>query len=336
MGDAAPPRKRRLWLLLPAVGLAVFLAACSAGWLYARLRIDAALDAHADALRHAGWTVALDDRRWSGFPFRLKLSQVQARIIAPSGWGLEVPGLEAEAVIFDPAHWVFAAPRGLVLDRGVAGPLQVQGRSLSASASGMAGAVWRIAVVGEGLSLAPGAGARPTAFARIERWEAYLRPAADGSGDAEALWRLTGGAPTPHQLVWNFSPGAPVAASVSGRFTRLQALSGSGWAARVRAWGAAGGAFQLQQLEAHGGPTRVWARGGALSVDPDGRLAGALPLEIRQAVIAVGAGAPQPGPAGEALVAADRQEGRGSTQLVFADGQTRLGGLRLGPAPKIG
>ncbi|MBE7220050.1 MAG: DUF2125 domain-containing protein, partial [Caulobacteraceae bacterium] len=241
VGDPPPPRKRRIWLLLPAIGLAVFLAACSAGWLYARVRIDGALGAQAQALRRAGWTVALEGRSWSGFPFRLKLTQAQARLVAPSGWGLEAPGLVAEAVIFDPTHWVFAAPQGLMLDRGAAGGLQVHGRALSASASGMAGRVWRIAVVGEGLALAPVAGARPSAFTRIDRWEAYLRPAADGSGDAEALWRLTGGAPTPHRLVWNFAPDAAVEASLTGRFTRLQALSGPTWGARVRAWGAAGG-----------------------------------------------------------------------------------------------
>ncbi|MBE7218629.1 MAG: DUF2125 domain-containing protein, partial [Caulobacteraceae bacterium] len=79
-----------------------------------------------------------------------------------------------------------------------------------------------------------------------------------------------------------------------------------------------------------------WAKGGALSVGPDGRLTGAVPLEIRQAVSGPVEGAPPSGPAVQALDAARAQEGRGSTQLVFENGQARLGGLRLGPAPKVG
>ena len=50
-----PRPTRRSWLLAPAVALAVFLLACSAGWLYARARIDGAIDAQGARLGRAGW-----------------------------------------------------------------------------------------------------------------------------------------------------------------------------------------------------------------------------------------------------------------------------------------
>lgn len=322
----AQPARGRAWLLIPAAALAVFLLACSAGWLYARARIDGALDDRTAGLRRAGWTAAVEGRRWGGFPFRLKLTAKRAALVAPSGWGVEAVGLEAEAVIFDPAHWVFAAPKGLTLDRGAAGPLQVRGRALSASVSGLARRPWRVAAVGEGLELAPGAGARPSAFRTIGRWEAYLRPAPDGSGDGEALWQVTDGHAAPHTLAWSLAPDAPVALAASARLTRLRSAVGDGWAAQVRAWAAAGGVVAIDRLEAKGGPTHMWARGGALSVGPDGRLLGALPLQVEQAA---------PEGAGAAVGADGLRTERGSTALVFAGGAARLGGLKLGPSPRV-
>ena len=341
MAAPSPAHKRRLWLLAPAVALAVFLAACAGGWLYARARLGDELDARDTALRRAGWTVALDGRRFGGFPFRLKLTQARATVIAPSGWGVEAPGLEAQAVIFDPTHWVFVAPQGLVLHRGAAGTVAVSGRALSASVSHITRTPWRVAMVGEGLILTPRPGARPSAFQRIGRWEAYLRPAADGSGDGEALLQITDALATPHSLVWNFAPGAPVTVIARGKLLKLSAFEGAGWGAKVRAWAAAGGALRFDRVEAHGGPTRLWARGGAISVGPDGRLTGAVPLEIRQSPQTVGrpAATPPPpaaaDPAGEALDAARGETESGSTHLLFKGGQVFLGGLKVGPSPKV-
>ena len=323
----AQPGTGRPWLLAPALALAVFLLACSAGWFYARARIDAALDERVAGLRRAGWTAAVDGRRWGGFPFRLKLTVARVALVAPSGWGVEAASMQAEAVIFDPGHWVFAAPQGLTLDRGAAGPLRVRGRALSASVSGVSRRPWRVAAVGEELELAPGPGARPTAFRTIGRWEAYLRPAPDGSGDGEALWQVTDGFATPHTLAWSLAPGAPVALATRARLTRLAAATaGDGWTAQVRAWAAVGGAVAIDRFEARGGPTHVWARGGALSVGPDGRLVGAVPLQIDQTAT----GAP-----GEASVGDALRTGQGSTALVFAGGAARLGGLKLGPSPRV-
>lgn len=324
-------RRSRLWLLAPGVALAVFLVACSAGWLYARARIDGALDARIADLRRTGWTATADDRRWSGFPFRLKLTAARAALVAPCGWGVEVRGLQAQAVIFDPGHWVFAAPLGLVIDRGGAGPLQVRGRALSASVSGVARRPWRVAAVGEGLELAPAPGARPTAFRSFGRWEAYLRPAPDGSGDGEALWQVTAGVAAPRSLVRLLAQEAPVAVAANARITRLAAASGDGWAAQVRAWATAGGAVEIGRLEARGAATRVSSRGGVLTVGADGRFAGALPIEIDQA--AEGSSAPVSGPIDQSPGAGAVQPG--ATRLVFEGGVARLGGLKLGPAPRI-
>lgn len=331
--DAGPARPRRFpWLLLPAAALAVFLAACAGGWVYAGARLGGEIDARAQALRRAGWTVDLEGRRFAGFPFRLKFVHARVRLVAPSGWGVEAPGAEAEALIFDPAHWVFAAPRGLVLERGAAGPLQVSGRALSASVAGIGGRPWRVALVGEGLMLRAAPGARAPTFATAARMEAYLKPVG-ADGDGEVLVQITEATPSPRGLVYRLSGGAPVTAVVEGRLARLAAYAGPDAASRSRAWAAAGGAYRVNRVEARGGATRLSAAGGSLTVGPDGRLAGDVPLRLVQTPSEV-AGAVDP--AGEAADAAARQSERADTRLVFGGGVVRLGGVRVGPSPKVG
>ncbi len=338
-GVAAPaaPRKRQPWLLLPAGALALFLLLSAAAWLYARARLDAELTARLGALARAGWTARVEGRRWSGFPFRLKLTAGRAVAIAPDGWGAEATGAEAQAVLFDPRHWVFAAPGGLILHRGASGAVRIEGRALNASVSGLGAPVPRWALVGEGLRLQPLEGARPTTFRAIGRWEAYLRPAPDGSGDAEALWQVAGALAAPHTLVWNFAPEAPVAAAASARIVRPAAFAGPDRAAAARSWAVAGGALRIGAIAAQGGPTRLDSPGGVLVLDGDGRLQGVLPLSIVQRPVDAG-GAPARGAAalGEAMDAQRGESARGATRLVFESGVVRLGGLKVGPSPKVG
>lgn len=334
MGEASEPRKRRPWLLAPAVALAVFLAACATGWLYARVRIEGALDARAAALRRAGWTLDVDGRRFEGFPFRLKLVLPAARLVAPSGWGLEAPGLEAEALIFDPGHWVFAAPRGLVLRRGSAGALAVAGRSIGLSVAGLGGRPPRVAAVGEGLTFTPAAGAGRSAFRSADRLEAYLKPAP--GGDGEVLVQITGGRAAPKSLPFRLAGAAPVTGVIEGRLVRLSAFEGPDWAARVRAWARAGGGLHVNRVEARGGAARLSAEGGDLSVGPDGRLRGAVPLALSQTPGEVGAPEGAAPTVGEARDGATRAAVPGGAALVFENGEARLGGVRVGPAPKVG
>lgn len=333
LGEAARPGERRFpWLLLPAAALGVFLAACAAGWVYAGARLGGEIDARADALRREGWTVELDGRRFEGFPFRLKFVGARVRLVAPSGWGVDAPDAEAEALIFDPTHWVFAAPRGLVLERGAAGPLRVSGRALSASVAGVGRRPWRVALVGEGLDLRPAPGARAPTFAVAARMEAYLKPVG-ADGDGEVLVQLTDATPSPRGLVHRLTGGAPVTAVLEGRLARLAAYAGPDAAAGAGAWAAAGGAFRVNRVEARGGATRLSATGGALAVGPDGRLAGVVPLRLVQTPSQV-AGAADP--AGEARDEAAGLGEQGDTRLVFGGGEVRLGGLRVGPSPKVG
>jgi hypothetical protein len=84
------------------------------------------------------------------------------------------------------------------------------------------------------------------------------------------------------------------------------------------------------------------AGGGTLGVGSDGRLVGAVPLELRQAGRAIAAltdsKALDPMAAGSAAaVAAARAQGEAATvNLVFQAGVTTFGPVKVGPSPSVG
>src|SRR5262245_53083068 len=109
--DPTAPRKpSRLGLYIPFGLLLIFIAACSAAWLWARGETDARLDAGVEALRRAGYELSWSERKIGGYPFRLDVTLTDAHVRDRSGWALDAPRLEAEAFLHAPTHWIVAAP----------------------------------------------------------------------------------------------------------------------------------------------------------------------------------------------------------------------------------
>ncbi|OYX31928.1 MAG: hypothetical protein B7Y99_09340 [Caulobacterales bacterium 32-69-10] len=338
----APRKPPRRWMLYaPFVVLVVALVAYGGFWFVAKSRLEGAIDARAEAMRAAGYTVTMDGRRVDGLPFRMRVAFDEARIITPTGWSIAVPGLKGEAYLHALGHWVFVAPQGLTVVRPQGGGLAVKGQALRASINGTATVPWRIVLEGTKLAFTPAAGARPFSLASAERLEWYLRPAPN-SADGMSLIRLEGGKAAPQTLLHRIVSDAAVTANLQGRLTNPGAFQGADWAEAVRAWSRAGGTIQGVEGSAAGGAVSLKTKGGALSVGSDGRLAGAIPLEMKQAgaaITALGEGeALDPGAASSAAaVAAARAQGEAANlNLVFQAGAATLGPVRIGPAPKVG
>jgi hypothetical protein len=335
-----PPR--RLWLFAPFVVLAVLLVGYGGFWFVAKTRLEGALDARAEALRNAGYAVALEGRQVDGLPFRMRIAFSEARIASPSGWALSIPGLKAEAYLHDLGHWVLVAPRGLALVRPQGGGLAVSGQALRASVAGTSAQPWRIALEGTKLVFTPQPGARPFSLASAERLEFYLRPAPGPGGEGMTLLRLEGGKAAAATLLHRVAGDAAITANLQARLTKPAAFGGKDWGEAVRAWVRAGGTARALEGSATGGMASVKTKDGALGVGPDGRLVGAVPLELRRADQALAALADSrvldPGVASSAAaVAAARAQGEAATiNLVFQAGATTLGPVRIGPAPKVG
>jgi len=341
--DVAAERKkpRRLWLFAPFVLLLLISVAYGGWWFVAASRLASGMDARAAGLRDAGYVVELADRRVSGFPFRMKLGFSEARIASPSGWALTIPDLAAEAYLHDIGHWVVLAPQGLTFVRPEGGAVTVTGESLRASVAGVRTTPWRVVLEARKAVLTPAVGARPFSLASADLIELYLRPSPQ-PGEGMTLFRIEGGKAQPGSLLGGIAGEGAVTATLEGRLTRIATFVGADWGQALRAWSQAEGVLNDVRGTAAAGVFAVRADGGTLGVDLDGRLVGAVPLELRQADRAITAledsKALDPAAAGSAAaVAAARAQGEAVTvNLVFQAGVTTFGPVMVGPAPKVG
>lgn len=338
----APRKPPARWILYaPFIAIALALIGYTGFWLVSKAQLEAAIDTRAEALRGAGYTVVLDGRKVDGLPFRVRIAYADARVITPSGWSVAIPGLKGEAYLHALGHWVFVAPQGLTVVRPQGGGLVVKGEALRASIAGTSTQPWRVVLAGTKLVFTPAQGARPFSLASAERLEWYLRPAPN-SADGMSLIRLEGGKAAQGTLLHRIVADAAVTADLRGQLTKPGAFQGADWGAAVRAWSRAGGTMNDVTGQVSGGKVSLKTQGGTLSAGSDGRLVGALPLELKQAgqaLAALGEGeALDPTVASSAAaVAAARAQGEASTlNLVFQAGAATLGPLRIGPAPRVG
>ena len=340
--EPPPSRKRprRLFLYLPFILLALLAAGYGGFWFVVTSKVERAVDARAEALRQAGYVVELDGRRVEGFPFRIKIRQTEARIASPSGWAVSAPGLEAEAYLHDPGHWVLVAPQGLVVNRPEGGGLTVKGEALRGSVAGTDKAPWRIVLQGRKLTVAPAAGARPFSLASADLLELYLRPTPDGK-EGMALIRLEGGKAGDGSVLEAVAGDEAVTGSLQARLSRPAAFRGADWGDAVRAWAAAGGAAEEVQGSLIAGKSEAKVENGTLGVGADGRLVGALPMTLKQPAPAItalagGAALDEGAVNSAAAVAAARAQGETARiNLVFQAGATTLGPVRIGPSPRV-
>ncbi len=338
MPAEAPPRKRRAWLVfVPFTVGVLFLGACAAGWVVLRGRVAEALDGAQAQAHAADVDLSLGARRIGGFPFRIRIACGPVRLALRSGWRIESPALVAQAYVLAPLHWVLVAPDGFTVTRPEGGPVRVTGRAVRASVAGVESSPWRVTLAGDDVAFATPPGARPFSLTSAVRIGLYLKPAPGGAaGDGAVLLDLARARATPGSLAWNLAPDAPIDAAVEARLTALSAFRGRDWGEAVRRWRDAGGALRIGHAEALGGPTELWAEGGAVAVGVDGRLVGDAPLRLRQA--------PQlfSGPAGAQTVSVQpldrrtREQAGSRFDLRLGDGEVRLGPVRVGPSPKVG
>lgn len=340
--EPAPARKppRRLALYAPFALIALLAAGYGGFWFFATSKIERGLDERAEALRQAGYVVELTGRRIEGFPFRIKIRHEQARIASPSGWALTVPGMEAEAYLHAPGHWVLVAPQGLSVNRPEGGGLSVKGQVMRASVAGTDRSPWRIVLQGGKLTFTPAAGARPFSLASADLLEIYLRPAPDAA-EGMALLRLEGGKAGEGSVLEAVAGEQVVTGNLQARLSRPADFQGRDWGSAVRAWAAAGGSAAKVQGLIVAGKTEAKIEDGTLSVGADGRLVGALPMQLKQPAPAItafaGKALDEAAANSAAAVAAARAQGEAARiNLVFQAGVTTLGPVRIGPAPKIG
>jgi hypothetical protein len=317
------PRKRpsRFWLFAPYAALLVAALAWSAYWWAASGRLQRKVIDEAKALQMQGYVARWSSIKVDGYPFRLRLVLTGPRLADSAGWGFSATRLEAMALAYATDRWVLAAPQGLIFSRPGKGDVAVSGKALRASMSALGSAQPRFAFEGDALTLAPAEGATPPPFAAIDRLELDMQP---GPNDQAAFYvKLDGGTLRPEAGLARMAAGKPFSLAWDARLTRRSALHGSNWPGGVQAWRNAGGSMTVAGATLGIGGLTLKGQGGPLSVDPDGRLTGEIPLKLEPGQVSNQATLQALG-----LL--------GPVPLSFQDGRASIGPIPVGASLKIG
>jgi hypothetical protein len=296
------------------------VVAWSLSWFWLAGEAEQRIDVGALALRTGGWRVAWDERRISGYPFRLGVDFENLRLTDPSGWAVALPSLKGEAYVFAPKNWVFAAPGGLTFTRPVGGAVTVTARLLRASVNGWERRPPNISFEGDDLALTPAAGAQPFWLTGAKTLEFYTRTAPDDQGGV--FFGLDGGQAAPDSLMGRVARGAPVSLVLDGIVFRAGAFAGRDWRESAMNWTHSGGGLDVRQLTLRAGATSLESRRGSLAVDDTGSLIGELDSTLVEP--------------GRLFTGMKAKTGETETQrLIFHGGWTAVGRVRLAPAPRL-
>jgi hypothetical protein len=118
-------------------------------------------------------------------------------------------------------------------------------------------------------------------------------------------------------------------------------LSGPGWAGALRGWSGAGGDLTVRRLSLEAGATTARSVSGRLKVGVAGRLDGAIDLKLKRGSRLLDAWSarhpmdPAALDAAKAILAAGERDGEALVTAHFQAGQTTLGPVAIGPAPRI-
>jgi len=350
MNDASTKRHSRKGLYAPFIIVLVALAAWTGWWFYLTRQIETRLDAQAETLRRAGWSVDYVKDGITGWPFRAHLKLKYVEVAAPSGHAVAAPALSAEANAYQPTKWVVVAPDGLVLTRAERGKVAVRGDAIRMSVHGLTQAWPNVALELVNPVFTAHEGAEIFPISRAGRVEFYIRPHIVGStvasDDVDMLFRLIDAKGRPDGPVEAFTQDGLLTIQTEAVIGQASALHGMDAAGVLSAWARAGGTFRQVRGEMAAGESRATLTSDLLRARPDGRLEGRVALKTIKPLPALAglAGTPhgavnRVGAAGAAgAAAAAGATGAGDEldlTVVFRDGRTWLGPFSIAPAPKL-
>lgn len=345
MSDPSPRHSRR-GLVIPFLIVGLILVAWTGWWFYLVGQIQTRLDLQAEALRGAGWTVKHARPEITGWPFRARVQLDHAEILAPSGLGVAMPVLVAEANAYRPDRWVVVAPEGLTLRRPGKGGVGVRGDAIRLSVSGLTGRFPDLRVELARPVFTAQADAEPFPIASAELIRLETRPhLTDGEArtdEMDVLFQMTDARGRRDGPVEGLTRQGRLSLGVEAVIEGASRLSGADSAGVFHNWTRGGGQIKAVQGRVEAGESRAQFSSDQLYAGRDGRLRGTV------AVQAVRPGAAISGLAGSSSGAVDRVGATGAAAatavtgdpdmaltVIFRDGRTWLGPFALAPAPKL-
>ena len=342
-----PRRHSRLGLYAPFALVLVALAAWTVWWFVLAGQVRQRLDAQAEGLRRAGWTIQYEHAGVSGWPFRTRLETRDVRVAAPSGHAVSATRLVAQAATWEPGKWVVVAPDGLTLTRAAKGDVRITGQAIRASVHGLTQRWPNIAIELAQPVFAAQRGAEAFPIAGAKQIQFYLRPHIGPAtqpgirNDVDVLFRLIEARGRSGGPVEGMARNGVLTAQIETVVEHADRLNGPDAAGVLSAWSKAGGRFTGVRGEVRAGDSGAVLSSDLLFARPDGRLEGSLALKAEKPLPAIAglarSGGMNPVGAAGAAGAAAASGGQGNVDLtlVFRDGRTFLGPFALAPAPKL-
>ncbi|MEP9376979.1 DUF2125 domain-containing protein [Aquabacter sp. CN5-332] len=281
--QAAPRRRGKPWIVAVPLILVLALGACWCGvWFYAASRAEREIDAWIARENLLGRVWSCAERSLGGFPFRFEiLCREPSLVTRGSGDPFRITTANAHVVaqVWAPNHIVaeFASP-AKVEDTATG---QVYGATWSllqmSGIGDMSGTPQRISlsVDNPAVQLTPGDTAAAPLFT-AKHFEAHARrsPAASNAGPdgVDYAFGLVDGQ---NPALANAGTAGPVNLMLQGSVSAVDNLKPMSVAERIKAWAAANGTLKVDAFQVTT-PKAAVSANGALGVDPQGRLFGAV------------------------------------------------------------
>lgn len=346
------PRRRKPWIIAIPLMLVVVLGLCWSGlWVYASARAERELEAWIarEALLGRVWGCA--ERTLGGFPFRFELMCRQPSLTTRgTGDALRITAARAHAVaqVWAPNHMVaeFEGPakvEDLATGHVYGATWSLLQMSGIATIDGIAQR-FSLTVDTPALQVTPGETAQTLFTAK--RFEAHARrsPPAEGKGPDGVDYAFG--------LQDGHSPGlagggiaGPVNLVLQGSVTAIDNLQPMSVAERIKAWASANGTLKVETFRLTT-PKAALTANGALGVDPQGRVFGAVSIgfsgvdDLTRALAQGGVISPEIASVVNAIALAGRPGDvagrRGTTfSVTLKEGAVQLGKVPVGIIPPL-
>ena len=183
------PSKRKGWLLLGAIVLAI--AAYTAGWLWASSKLVELVEVQKQNLAQQGRTLKCDGQSVRGYPFRIGL-YCDTLVYADPINAVTFSGgnLRSAAQIYRPGHVIAELDGPADVTAPNLAPLTFDWENLRSSSRLTTTGFEQLSIEGKKIAVAANDGGQLTPLAGIEYAIVHARPAPDGEGNPTSALQL--------------------------------------------------------------------------------------------------------------------------------------------------
>jgi hypothetical protein len=286
---ASQKKPSRIGLFAPFLILIVLFGGWSLYWLFISHDIARRLETAEADFKKGGYAISHKPVSVKGYPFRMFIEIQDFKAVSPSGRGLSIPLVSAEANAYALDKWVFVAGHGFTWHRGMGskGPLgdvrvlaDAKGSAIRASVSHMRRPVPDVAIEFINPVFVSTNKAHPFGLTSADRFEAYWRPTAKVAGSADFLWRVDGGKGYLRDAPVIDGKAAKFDWHLEGHMNNVASFKGGDLTDRFKNWRNSGGTMTELKASLGVGEVSLFMQSPALGLDADNTLRGQFAAEI--------------------------------------------------------